>query len=776
VTISAIVPMTGSYDHLQVALSVLMAVSASYAALDLAGRVTATSGWVRSVWLTGGATAMGLGIWSMHFVGMLAFRLPVPIGYDWPTVLASFLVGIWCSAFALYVASRQKMGPLQALVGGLILGVGIAALQYLGMAAMRLAAVCRFNPLLATLSVALAILFSVAALLLAFDLREETKGTPSRKIASAAVMGAAISAMHYTGMASASFIPSTATPDLSHAVSVSVLGSAGIVAVTLIILGVAVLTSAVSRRFGNQALEGQALNDGLERRVLERTGQLTAINHALAESEERFRKLVEALPDAIFVVCEERVVFVNPSGVRLLGAQRSEQIVGKDLSEIIHPGSLASIRRRIRDSYQTGVAAPPMEHVLIALDGSSLEVESAAIPILWKGSPAIEAIALDIRERKRAERTVQEWQTRLELAQKAGLRIGLWDWDMVANTVVWSDETYRQWGFIRDTFSGRVEDALPRIHPKDQFAVEKAIQTVRAGGSEFAAHYRIVWPDGTTCWIDAHGVVIRGGSTHMIGIGIDITDQKKSEQSLQEAKMELARVARIVAMGELTASIAHEINQPLAAVATNASASLHWLAVEPPSLAEAREAMASAMQEANRASRVIERIRTLLKKASPELQPLDGNEVIREVLLLAESELLRGGVTVKTELAADVPTVLGDRVQLQQVMLNLIMNGIDAMSTIVDRPRELVIRSAEHPDGVLIQVQDSGTGLDPEQADRIFEPFFTTKPQGIGVGLSISHSIIEAHGGRLWVTPGALHGAVFQFTLPKADTSDERAA
>jgi PAS domain S-box-containing protein len=256
----------------------------------------------------------------------------------------------------------------------------------------------------------------------------------------------------------------------------------------------------------------------------------------------------------------------------------------------------------------------------------------------------------------------------------------------------------------------------------------------------------------------------------------DITERKRAEHALQESQAALARVTRIAAMGELTASIAHEINQPLAAVATNASASLHWLAVEPPSLAEAREAMASAMQEANRASRVIERIRTLLKKASPELRPLDGNEVIREVLLLAESELLRGGVTVKTELAADVPTVLGDRVQLQQVMLNLIMNGIDAMSTIADRPRELVIRSAEHPDGVLIQVQDSGTGLDPEQADRIFEPFFTTKPQGIGVGLSISHSIIEAHGGRLWVTPGALHGAVFQFTLPKADTSDERAA
>jgi len=183
--------------------------------------------------------------------------------------------------------------------------------------------------------------------------------------------------------------------------------------------------------------------------------------------------------------------------------------------------------------------------------------------------------------------------------------------------------------------------------------------------------------------------------------------------------------------------------------------------------------MSRAIQEANRASGVIERLRALLQKAQPQLKPLDGNEVIREVLLLAEGELLRGGVTVKTELAPDVPAVLGDRVQLQQVILNLILNAIDAMSMITDRPRELFIRSAVQPEGVLVQVQDSGKGLDPEQADRIFESFFTTKPQGIGMGLSISRSIIEAHGGRLWATSGASHGAVFQFTLPKAESVND---
>jgi PAS domain S-box-containing protein len=639
VTISDIVPMTGSYDYSEVARSVLIAIAASYAALDLTGRVTAASGRVRLAWLSAGAVAMGVGIWEMHFKGMLAFRLPVPVEYHWPTVLASFLVAILASAVALYVASRHKMGPVEAVAGSVIMGAAIVGMHYIGMAAMRLPARTLFSPFLVTISVLFAIFFSLVALLMAFGLREETRWGVPRRLGSASVMGGAVCAMHYTGMAAASFIPA-APPDLFNAVSISPLANNGIAIVTSVVIVAAITTSSVDRR---ASAEIQRLNQGLERRVVERTSQLKAINDALTESEERFRRLVETLPDAIFVIREERIVFVNPCGVKLVGAQRPEQIVGKELSEIIHPDSLASIRRRMRDCYQTGVAAPPMEHVLVALDGSSVEMESAAIPILWKGAPAIEAIVRDITERKRAE------------------------------------------------------------------------------------------------------------------------------QALQEAQAALARVTRIATMGELTASIAHEINQPLAAVATNASAALHWLAAQPPNLDEAREAGRKAIDEANRASGVISRVRALLQKAQPQLWPLDVNEVIREALLLAEGELLRGGVAVATGLAADVPRVLGDRVQVQQVILNLVMNAIDAMSMITDRQRKLLIRSAQHPDGVLIQVQDSGRGFDPEQADRIFEPFFTTKAEGIGIGLSISRSIVEAHGGRLWATPASSHGTVFQFTLPTAN-------
>jgi PAS domain S-box-containing protein len=659
------------------------------------------------------------------------------------------------------------------------------------------------------------------------------------------------------------------------------------------------IVSKLVQWFGSAPVGRQlvAQAEELEQRVTERTGQFPPVNEEVTESEDRFRKLVEALPDSILVHTDNKIVFLNPSCLRLLGAQRPEQFLGKDVFEIIHPDYRHAIKSHIQNNYQTGTASSPMESVLLTIGGSAIPIEAAAIPITWKGRPAIEVIARDIRQRKRteetlreyekvvegleemicvvdreyryalanraflnyrgmerdqvvgylvselltpsvfdrvvkekldecfrgkivnyelrydypdlgprdlfisyypiegpegidraacilrdvternqAERAAREWQKRLELAEKAGLRIGLWDWDLNANTVIWSDETYRQWGYARETFSGRVEDAVTRIHPEDRCRVEEAIRRALAGNSEYAAQYRVVHPYGNTCWIDAHGVVVREGPTHMLGISIDITDLKKTEQSLQSAKIELGRVNRILTMGELTASIAHEINQPLTAVVTNGSASLRWLAMQPPNLEEAREAMAESIREAQRSSQVITRIRALLNKEPQQMQPLTVNAIIREVLALSATDLIRAGVTVHTELASDLPEVPGDPIQLQQVMLNLIVNGMDAMREVTNQPRRLFIKSAKHPAGVLVQVQDSGVGFDSNQADRIFEPFFTTRPKGIGMGLSISRSIIEAHGGRLWAAPGPVQGAVFQFNLPKADTPDERAA
>jgi C4-dicarboxylate-specific signal transduction histidine kinase len=247
----------------------------------------------------------------------------------------------------------------------------------------------------------------------------------------------------------------------------------------------------------------------------------------------------------------------------------------------------------------------------------------------------------------------------------------------------------------------------------------------------------------------------------------EMAERKRAEDAYYEAQAEIARVTRLSAMGALAASISHEVNQPLAAVVTNADACMIWLSSDPPNLEEARAAVESIAQQGTRASDVVRHIRAMFTKAAPERSRVQVNDLIREVGTLVEGAALRSQVTLETELAADLQATIGDRVQLQQVIVNLILNGIEAMSEVVERPRRLVIRSQmQNSDEILVAVRDSGVGIAPKDEKRIFDAFFTTKAQGMGMGLSISHSIIEAHGGRLWATRNNDFGATFQFTLP----------
>jgi two-component system, sensor histidine kinase and response regulator len=288
--------LVGAYDHRLVSVSVFIAVLAAYTALDLAARVTAARGRVRFAWLTGGATAMGIGIWSMHYIGMLAFSLPVRILYDWPTVLLSFLAAVFASGVALFVVSRHRMLWFQALTGSVVMGSGIAAMHYIGMAAMRLPAMCSYSPGRVTLSVVLAVVISLVALGLTFSFRDEARATSWQKIASALVMGAAIPVMHYTGMAAARFTASAAVPDLTHAVDVSAIGTAGITIVAFMVLSLTVLTALVDRRFSAQALE-------------------------LESSEERYRQLVESAQVILWRrnIQTSQFTYVNQEAQALLG-------------------------------------------------------------------------------------------------------------------------------------------------------------------------------------------------------------------------------------------------------------------------------------------------------------------------------------------------------------------------------------------------------------------------------------------------------------------------
>jgi PAS domain S-box-containing protein len=622
----AAVNLIGSYNYALVALSVLIAMFASYAALDLAGRVTAAGGWTRAVWLLGGAGAMGTGIWSMHYIGMLAFILPIPVAYHWPTVLLSLFAAILASAIALYVVSRQIMGASRAAAGSVLMGAGIASMHYIGMAAMRLPAICHFNSFLVVLSVVFAVSISLAALWITFHFRDEKTGIGREKLAGAVVMGAAIPVMHYTGMAAARFTPSGIPVDLSRAVSISTLGTAGIAAVTFIVLGLALLTSWMDRRFAAQTLELQ----------------------------------------------EERL-------------QRSEAYLA-EAQRLTHTGSWA-----------------------------------------WR------------------------------VAGRDALHL--------------SEEWYRIYGFDPDNGPPAFEEHLQRTHPEDRAKWQGTLDRAIAEKSEYEVEFRILLPDGSVKHIHTVGHPVLNASGHLaqfVGSSTDITERKLAEEALRQAQVDLARVSRVTTMGELTASLAHEVNQPIAAAVTDAKTCLRWLTRDQPDLEEAREAASRIAKNVTRAADIISRVGLLFKKVSPQRELVDVNEVVREMIVLLRSEATRYSISVLTELASDLPQVMGDRVQLQQVLMNLLLNGMDAMKD-VDTTRDLIINSQPTTnEQVMVSVSDTGVGLPPQQAEQIFNAFFTTKPYGTGMGLRISRSIIESHGGRLWAAKNSPRGASFCFTLPTA--------
>jgi C4-dicarboxylate-specific signal transduction histidine kinase len=314
------------------------------------------------------------------------------------------------------------------------------------------------------------------------------------------------------------------------------------------------------------------------------------------------------------------------------------------------------------------------------------------------------------------------------------------------------------------------EDWVRRIHPDDR---EQAIQTLRQKlheRTDYELDFRLFHPKGTIKYIHVlgHSVLNRSGDLiELVGTSIDVTERKQAEEARLDAQSRLAHANRVTTMGHLTASIAHEVNQPLGAVVNAAGACRRWLDGDIPNLDEARLAVDWIVKEGNRASEVIRRVRTLARMTDIEKVPLDLNDVVREALALVRRELASQRVSLRVELASALPSILGDRVQLQQVIINLVMNGLEAMQSVTDRPRELAIQSRlDGTQQVLVSVTDCGVGISAKDADRLFNAFFTTKASGMGMGLSICRSIIEAHGGRLWATANIPYGAMFQFTLP----------
>ncbi len=370
-------------------------------------------------------------------------------------------------------------------------------------------------------------------------------------------------------------------------------------------------------------------------------------------------------------------------------------------------------------------------------------------------------------ERTRAEAALRASEASLAEGQQIS-HTGSWRWHVPTGEVRGSAEHWRIFGFDPAAGPRSHLHYRERVHPDDRPALVQVLDTAIRDQRAFQHEYRLVLPDGVVTHVQLAGRpdTDAPGALEFAGTIMDITERKRAEEALHNAQAELAHMARLTTMGELTASIAHEINQPLGAVVNNASACVRWLAAQ--NLEEARQSALRVIADGHRAGEIIGRIRALAKKAPPHKDWLDLNATIREVLALARSAVHRHGVVLETHLAAEVPRMLGDRIQVQQVLLNLLMNAIEAMSGVSAGLRTLWV-SAEPVAAteVLVTVRDAGPGIDPQSLDRLFDAFYTTKPHGLGLGLAISRRIIEAHGGRLWATANVPHGAVFQFTVPR---------
>jgi PAS domain S-box-containing protein len=383
-----------------------------------------------------------------------------------------------------------------------------------------------------------------------------------------------------------------------------------------------------------------------------------------------------------------------------------------------------------------------------------------------------EALQAESRERNQAEEKLRRSEAYLAEGQRLS-HTGSWAWDVDTKQMVHlSQEHYRLLGLDPEQGPQSLETISQRIHPDDRDRVLKVWDRAIYDGSDYELDFRIILPEGDLKHIHAEAHPVFDSSSRLVeflGTSIDVTDRKRAEEErekLRQAQADLAHVSRVTTMGELSASLAHEIKQPIAAAITDANTCLRWLARDEPDLEEAREAAMRVVKDATRASEIVSHVRLLFKKSASQRELVDVNEVIREMILLLHNEVTRYSIAVRTELAADLPQIKGDRVQLQQVLMNLIMNSIDAMRE-ADGTRELAIKSQVAENGnLMVSVSDTGVGLPSQQTEQIFNAFFTTKLAGTGMGLSISRSIVESHDGRLWADGNSLRGASFYFTLP----------
>ena len=500
----------------------------------------------------------------------------------------------------------------------------------------------------------------------------------------------------------------------------------------------------------------------------------------LRASEERWRLVFENSTLGIMLTDHDHKFLATNRALQTMIGYTAQELLKLSPVDIIAEEEREGASRRLAELSTGKRANYEVVTCYRRKDGSPIWANTfvSTIPGGENSPPIYIATAIDITDRHKAESELRRFATYLAEAEKLS-HTGCWAMNTKTGELFWSEEEWRIFGLQPETTQLSYQVYLDLVHPEDRAALEEdSLRAVR-NKEPYDILFRAVLRDGTIKHLHTVGkpqIEESGAVVEYIGVTMDETERVRANAAMHEAQAELARVARLTTMGELAASIAHEINQPLAAVVASGNAALRWMAHVPPNLEETRDAIKAILNEGYRASEVTGRIRSLFKHREPDYVELDINDAIRDVLELTVSALRSRDVIIQTQLSAALPKALGDRVQLQQVIMNLIMNGADAMSAVADRPRILHIGSEIDSAGnVLVSVKDSGTGIDEAIRDSIFKPLFTTKSTGMGMGLSICRSIVEAHGGKLWATPATPYGTDFRFTIPRAETRAARA-
>jgi PAS domain S-box-containing protein len=501
-------------------------------------------------------------------------------------------------------------------------------------------------------------------------------------------------------------------------------------------------------------LDGPPLFTGYLRDITERK-----------QSEESFRAIVQTTPECVKIIARDGTLLrVNSAGLAMAGVDSADLVLGQSFYNFLAPED----RERYREFNERICAGKKgfLEFDIISMQGERRQMETHAAPMRHSDGSVVQlGVTRDITARKEAENKLRRSEAFLAEAQRL-TRIGSFSWRIVTNEIVWSEQLYRIFGFDQGV-PVTLELIRTRVHPEDIPLFEDMIRRVRAAGDDFEYEHRLLMPDRTTKYLRliAHASRDTDGQLEYIGAALDVTQSRLSEVALAKLRSELAHVSRITSLGVLTASIAHEINQPLASITTNGETVLRWLARSEPDIEKARELIKRVVADTRRASEIIDRTRAMATRQAPRQAPLLLDDVIEESMVFLRHEFQSRSISVTFDLAKELPQIVADRTQIQQVIVNLAINAVQAMAQC--GARNLLIRTIPAPETVCCNIEDSGPGIDPAHLPHLFDTFFTTKDTGMGMGLPICRSIIEAHGGQIRAdNDSTLGGARFSFALP----------